>query len=162
MLSGLLPEPIKNTLRLRYFGLTKIPLLFYVKPTVIEKTDDHVVIRIPLCRRTKNHQGSMYFAALAVGADCAVGLLAVELIGKQREKISFIFKDFNAEFYRRATGDVLFTCSQGKEIVEMVHNALSSDGRVERTLDATATVPVENDDPIARFRLTLSLKRSQA
>lgn len=159
LLKRLLPDSIANTLYLRYFGFTKIPLLFYVKPSVIEKSDEHVVIKIPLSRRTKNHHNSMYFAALAMGADCSVGLLAVELINQKKEKISFIFKDFNAEFYRRASGDVFFSCTQGKEIAELVNSAISSKERVERPLHAIATVPAENDEPVARFRLTLSLKR---
>ena len=104
----------------------------------------------------------MYFAALAMGADVAVGLLAVELFNRQEQKISFIFKDFNAEFYRRATADVYFSCDQGSEIAELVNTALSDDQRVEKILDAVATVPSENDEPVARFRLTLSLKRMHA
>jgi hypothetical protein len=162
IIERLIPENIRNTLYLRYFGLTKIPLLFYVRPSVVEKSDERVVIRIPLGRKSKNHHGSMYFAALAMGADCAVGLLAVELINRQEESISFIFKEFNAEFYRRATGDVFFSCDQGNEIAELVKQATSSMQRVEMPLNAIATVPAESDEPVARFRLILSLKRSDA
>ena len=160
IITGLIPETFIDTLYLRYFGFTRIPLLFYVRPSVIEKSAERVVIKIPLSRRSKNHQGSMYFAALAMGADCSVGLLAVELIKQQKQKVSFIFKDFNAEFYRRATGDVLFSCDQGSDIATLVHNAVSSNERVEMPLNAIATVPAENDEPVARFRLTLSLKRA--
>lgn len=158
--NSLLPATTKQTLYLRYYGLRKIPLLFYVRPEVIAKDDTRVVIRIPLCRRTSNHQGSMYFAALAIGADCSVGLLAVELINQQQENISFIFKDFNAEFLRRANGDVYFSCDQGREIRELVQMAAAGSERVEISLNAIATVPAESDEPVARFRLTLSLKRT--
>jgi acyl-coenzyme A thioesterase PaaI-like protein len=160
ILDKLLPAAVRHTVYLRYFGFTKIPLLYYTRPSVIERSDERVVIKIPLRRRTKNHQGSMYFAALATGADCSVGLLAVDLINQQREKIAFIFRDFNAEFYRRATGDVFFSCTQGREIAELVNIAAASEDRVELPLHAVATVPSENDQPVARFRLTLSLKRS--
>ncbi|MBT8129443.1 MAG: DUF4442 domain-containing protein [Gammaproteobacteria bacterium] len=159
ILNKLLPASRKQTLYLRYFGLRKIPLLFYVKPSVITCTQEQVVIRIPLSRRTKNHQGSMYFAALAIGADCSVGLLAVELINQQQENISFIFKDFNAVFLRRANGDVYFSCVQGREIRELVQQAAAGSERVEMSLNAIARVPAESDEPVARFRLTLSLKR---
>ena len=71
IIERLIPENIRNTFYLRYFGLTKIPLLFYVRPSVVEKSDERVVIKIPLNRKSKNHQGSMYFAALTMGADCA-------------------------------------------------------------------------------------------
>lgn len=156
----LVPETVLNTLYLRYFGFRKIPLLFYVRPSVVEKTPETVAIRIPLRRRTKNHHSSMYFAALAIGADCAVGLLAVELINRQPEKITFIFKDFNAQFYRRACADVVFRCDQGREIEALVKQAISCKERVEMPLDAIATVPSESDEPVARFRLTLSLKQA--
>jgi hypothetical protein len=132
-----------------------------VRPSVVEKSDERVIIKIPLSRRTKNHQGSMYFAALAIGADCSVGLLAVELINRQKQRISFIFKDFNAEFYRRATADVFFSCDQGREIAELVEKARLSTERVELPLNAIAAEAAETDEPVARFRLTLSLKRSE-
>ena len=161
MIAALLPATLRHTIHLRYFGLTRIPLLFYARPSVIVQTNRRVTIKIPLKRRTKNHLGSMYFAALAIGADCAVGLLAVQLIGRQQKRIDFLFKDFNAEFYRRATGDVYFDCDQGLEIAELVKNAAASDQRFELPLTATATVPSENDEPVACFRLTLSLKQAK-
>jgi acyl-coenzyme A thioesterase PaaI-like protein len=162
IISKLLPAATRHTLYLRYFGFTRIPLLYYARPSVIEMSGEHVVIKIPLRRRTRNHLGSMYFAALAMGADVCVGLLAVELINQQQQKIAFIFRDFNAEFYRRATGDVYFSCNQGHDIATLVHAAATQDERVELPLHAVATVPSENDEVVARFRLTLSLKRSSS
>ena len=158
----LLPATVRQTLYLRYFGITRIPLLYYVRPSVTEISDTRVVIKIPLNRRTKNHQGSMYFAALAMGADVCVGLLAVDLINKQPQKISFVFSDFNAEFYRRADADVYFCCDQGHEIAALVDKAMHQDDRVALPLQAVATLASDADQPVARFRLTLSLKRSSA
>ena len=51
-----------------------------------------------------------------------------------------------------------FICNQGKEIAELVAKAVASDERVERQLDVFATVPSLGDEPVARFKLTLSLK----
>ena len=157
--SRFVPDSFTRTLYLRYFGLTKIPLLYYVKPRVVDLSDEHAIIKIPLCRRTRNHHGSMYFAALAIGADCCVGLLAVNQIDQNPGNISFIFKDFNANFYRRATADVVFSCHHGREIAALIDAAASTTERVERPLEAIATVPSESDQPVARFSLTLSLKR---
>ena len=58
-LFSMLPENVQATLLLRYFGFFKIPLLFFVKPTVIEMSDHRVVVRILLRRRTRNHLRSM-------------------------------------------------------------------------------------------------------
>lgn len=155
----LIAEKTRETLSLRLFGLTKIPLLFYVGVSVAEISPERMVVRIPLRRRTKNHLGSMYFGALCIGADCAPGAFAMYLIRQQPARISMVFKDFQAEFLKRAEGDVDFICNQGKEIAELVAQAAASDERVERQVDVIATVPSISDEPVARFKLTLSLKK---
>jgi len=157
----LIAEKTCVTVSLRWFGLSKIPLLFYVGVSVKELTPERMVVRIPLQRRTKNHLGSMYFGALCIGADCAPGAFAMYLIHQQPVRISMVFKDFQAEFLKRAEGDVDFICDQGKEIAELVTLATESNERVERQIDVIATVPSLSDDPVARFKLTLSLKKRE-
>ena len=159
-LLSMIPENVQATLLLRYFGFFKIPLLFFVKPTVIEMSDHRVVVRIPLRRRTRNHLRSMYFGALAIGADCAAGLAAMRQIRKSSQNISLIFKSLDAEFLKRAEGDVYFTCDQVREISKLVADAIQSTERVEYPVHVTAKVPDKfGEDPIARFTLVLSLKK---
>lgn len=158
-LHKLFSERTRETFSLRWFGLTKIPLLFYVGVSVTEVSPERMVVKIPLRRRTRNHLGSMYFGVLCVGADCAAGALAMYLIRQQPEHITLVFKDFNAEFLKRAEGNVDFCCTQGKEIAELVALAAASDDRVERQIEVIATVPSLSHEPVARFELTLSLKK---
>ena len=157
--SKLIAKRTRETLSLRLFGLTRIPLLFYVGVSVTEVSPERMVVRIPLRRRTKNHLGSMYFGALCIGADCAPGAFAMYLIRQQPERISMVFKDFHAAFLKRAEGDVYFCCDQGKQIAELVAQAAASDERVERQVEVIATVPSLSAEPVARFKLTLSLKK---
>jgi len=155
----LFKETTRETFSLYWIGLTKIPLLFYVGVKVAELSPERMVVRIPLRRRTKNHLGSMYFGVLCAGADCAVGVFAMHLIKKQPENIALVFKDFEAQFLKRPEGDVDFCCSQGKEIAELVAQAAASGERVEKQFEVVATVPSISDEPVARFKMTLSLKK---
>lgn len=156
----LVPPNLKETAYLRAFGFWKIPMIFLCSPSVLEMSDERVVVKIPLNRRTRNHLKSMYFGVLAVGADVSGGLLAMRRIQQTGEKISLVFKDFKAEFLKRAEGDVHFTCEQGREIAELVEKARASGERVELPLNLTATVPAKlGTEPVARFVLTLSLKK---
>ena len=154
-----LPENYRNTIALRYFAFTKIPMLFFTRPSVVALTADRIVVKIRLRRRTKNHLGSMYFGALSAGADCAAGLYAMNLIRKRSERILLIFKDLKAEFLKRAEGDVYFTCNQGREITNLVAEAAQSNERVDMPVHVEAKVPSQSDEPVARFILTLSLKK---
>lgn len=148
------------TLYLRYFGLRKIPLLFFVRPSVVQWDEEKAIFKIPLQRRTKNHLGSMYFAVLAAGADLACGFLAMAAIRAAKEPISLIFKNVTAEFLKRAEGDVHFICDEGILIRDLVQKAIETGERVELVVPVIATVPKKfGDEPVARFTLTLSLKK---
>src|SRR5207253_3130264 len=108
----------------------------------------------------RNHLGSMYFAVLAAGADLAAGFLAMEAIRRSREPVALIFKNVQAEFLKRAEGDVHFTCDEGILVTDLVQKALETGERVELPVPVIATVPSKHgDEPVARFTLTLSLKR---
>lgn len=163
-LSKRVPAHVKQTLKLRALGALKIPLLFFLSPSVVEINDYRAVVRIPLTRRSKNHMNCMYFAALAAGADVAGGLIAWKLIEEQAlrgQKISLLFKDFKAEFLKRAEGDVLFTCEEGLAIRQMVERVAASGERENMPVHVTATVPSKlGSEPVAQFTLTLSLKRA--
>lgn len=153
-------EAFRATVQLRLFGLTKIPLLFFIRPSVVEIGERRIAVRVRLRRRTKNHLGAMYFGVLAAGAECAGGLLAMRLIMKSGASVSLLFKSFSAEFLKRAEGDVLFTCEDGETISRVVREALEGGERVETPLQVVATVPaISGDEPVARFNMTLSLKR---
>ena len=156
----LFPEPFRQTLFLRLFTFWKIPLLSYTAPRVLELSDSRCVIQIPLRRRTKNHLGSMYFAALAAGADCAGGLIAMNKIRQSRQPVSLIFKEFKADFLKRPEGDVNFICEDGLVICEAVQKAIASKERVNLPVNIVARVPkISETEDVAKFVLMLSLKR---
>lgn len=156
-----LPAKTHQTIFLRYFAFTKIPMLFFTRPSVVEMSEEQMVIKIGLYRKTKNHLGSMYFGALCAGADCAAGMYAMNLIQKQPERISLIFKDLKAEFFQRAEDDVYFCCRQRREIADLVTAAAQSGERVDMPVHVEATVPGQSEDPVAKFTLTLSLKKKK-
>jgi len=157
--AGFLPPKIRDTVLVRLYGLFGIPLVFYVGPIVEELSSNRCRVRIPLTWRTKNHLGSMYFGVLAVGADVGGALIGTMAIIETGKRIDLIFKDFSAEFLKRATGDVVFTCADGAATHEGIAETLRTKERVNVKLNVVATCPeVSGEDPVARFVLTMSLK----
>ncbi len=154
----MISRALKTNRLIRLFGITKVPMIWYCRPKVIEHTDEKIEIRIPFKRRTKNHLGSMYFGVLAVGADITGGFLAMDPIQESGRKITLIFKDFKADFLKRPEGDVHFICRDGLAIKELVKTAASSGERHNYKLNIEATVPSLSPDIVAKFELTLSLK----
>jgi acyl-coenzyme A thioesterase PaaI-like protein len=154
-------DRFKQTWSMRLFGWLKIPLLASVRPTVVELSETRCVVRIPLRRWTRNHLGSMYFGALAIGADCAGGLLAMDQIKRSCGQISLVFKSFQATFLKRPESDVYFICEDGEAIRDQVRRTLASEDRITEPMAIQAAVkaPDGSFEPVATFILELSLKR---
>lgn len=149
----------KNTAMLRFFGLTKIPMIYYVRPRVRSLTRERCEIHIPLRRRTRNHLKSMYFAVLMLGGDLAAGLLGMNHISKSSRKISLVFKDVQANFLKRVDGDAIFVCEDGGRIKELIAKVIDSGERQHDTLSVKVYSPEKyGDEVLAEISLTLSLK----
>jgi len=154
-------DRFKQTFGMRLFGWLKIPLLASVHPSVVELTEARCVVRIPLRRWTRNHLGSMYFGALAIGADCAGGLLAMDQIKRSGGGISLVFKAFQATFLKRPESDVYFICEEGEAIRDQVRRAQEAEERITEPMHVQAAVKLPDGafEPVAEFTLELSLKR---
>jgi acyl-coenzyme A thioesterase PaaI-like protein len=155
-----LPDHVQDTLLVRFFGLTKIPLLFFIGPSVIRMDQEVCTIKIPLNFRTKNHLGSMYFATLCAGADCAAGLMPYKLAKELGRSVSLSFKSFQADFIKRAHHDTYFRCTQGKEIRGFVEEVVNSRERKNLSLKVEAYVMENKQEvPVAMFTIDLSMKK---
>lgn len=137
-------------------GTMKIPLIGYLRPKLLALDDESVRVRIRLRRRSRNHLRSMYFGALAVGADVAGGIHAFYYSMKHRKKVSFAFKSMKAEFLKRAESDVIFECREGLEIGRSVLESLEKQERINRTVKVDAWNT--EGEKVAVFEMEISVK----
>ena len=135
-------------------GRLKIPMIGFVRPKIIEMDDQKVIIRIRLHRRTRNHLRSMYFGALAVGADLAGAIHSVYFTGGKG--MSMAFKSMQAEFVKRAEGDVFFESKDGKVIREMIEESRQTCERVNRMVEVSAKNI--KGELVAHFKMEISIK----
>ena len=153
-------ERWRATRALRAFAFAKIRLISYVRPRVVDLTDERCEIVVPLSWRTRNHLKSMYFGALCTGADAAAALIGLRASRRAGGRIAVVFKDMQAEFLKRAEDDVHFVVEQGRDIVALIEKADASGERENLPVRVVATVPdLLGSEPVARFTLTLSVKR---
>lgn len=141
---------------LRLMGWFKIPMIGYVSPKLLRVDDEVVEVRIRLRRRTRNHLNSMYFGALAVGADIAVGIHAFYFSEQLGSKVSFAFKAMQAEFLKRGESDIVFICEEGELIRRAVEESRTSGERINREVNVLAMD--KDKELVARFVMTVSVK----
>jgi len=137
-------------------GIFKIPLIGYTKPQLIALNDTSAKVKIKLRRRTKNHLNSMYFGALAIGADVAGGVHAFYYAEKHNKKVAFAFKGINAEFIMRAESDCSFVSNDGNKVEAAILKSIETGDRVNETTNVE--VFNEQKELVANFEMIISVK----
>lgn len=149
---------LKLTAIINAYSALNIPLLAFITPQVIEAGSKRSVVKVRLDRRSRNHLGVMYFGALAMGAELSIALRVLTAIPESGQKIDFIFKDFSAEFLKRADGHVHFVCEEAAAAKALIVKATKSAERLERKFKGYAYVPSKGDEPVMKYTLTLSVR----
>ena len=154
----LLPEPLR-TKALFHVGISILPMVRYVRPKLIELTQERAVIRIDVSRRSRNGYNSLFLGALASGGDCVAGLFPMKYMIETGHRINPIVKSVSSEYYKRVSTYAYFTCTQGKEWYELCNEVVASGERRDITVHVLVTAPAEfGDEPVARFSQIMSIK----
>lgn len=142
-----------------WFSHFKVAMIGYAKPKLITLNEQTLVVRLPLKRSTRNHLNSMYFGALAVGADLAGGFHGFYHADRAQCTVSLAFKSFQAQFLRRAESDVYFVCNEGELVKAMIAESKTSGERINKPINIKAyTHYLTQPEEVANFILELSLK----
>lgn len=146
-----------NAWLFRFFLLLKIPLGWASGMKVIELEADHATTTVAHRWLNQNPFRSMYFAVMAMAAELSTGALALLAIEGIKPSVASIIVGMDAEFVKKATSRVKFTCTEGAQVFEAVKKCMTS-GESEtvklRTVGKTADGTV-----VAVFHFTWSFKQ---
>jgi len=137
-------------------GLFKIPMIGFLRPKLFQLNNDSVSIKIRLRRRSKNHLNSMYFGALAVGADLAAGIHVFYFSELNNMNTSFAFKGMQVDFLKRAETDIVFRCSEGSVIQSVMKESQKTGERINKSINVEAFNLSE--ELVASFQMVISVK----
>lgn len=144
---------------LKFFAWRYIPLIGFCSPKIVHMDNKTLEVTIPHGWRTKNHLGSVYFGALAIGADLAGAFLVFTKAQNRGVNANFAFKDVQGQFLKRPEAKVHFTSHDGDIIDQMIDESLASGERINRPVSVVVTCPsLHGSEPMATFTLTLSVK----
>src|SRR5260370_42359538 len=103
-----------ETLWVRGWALRNVFLLWFVRPSIVELSDDRCEVVIPLTWRTRRRDiPAMYLGVLLMGADVAGGLIPFNLIARAKRNVSFLFKDVKRHFLKLAYEAMHFVGEHG-------------------------------------------------
>jgi hypothetical protein len=142
--------------KFRMYLLGKLPAAFFSGVRVKELDEEKCVTLVPFKWLTQNPFRSTYFASLAMAAEMSTGTLALSNVYKRNPAVSMLLTKMEADYYKKVTGTILFTCEQGKEIASLVNEAVATgEGK---TVVAKSVGKNKKGETVATFLFTWSFK----
>ena len=141
--------------RLRLYFISKLPMAWLAGLRLRELTAESATVTIGYKYLTQNPFRSIYFACLGMAAELASGIQA-QLHIQGQGRVSMLVVGLQAEFSKKATGLIAFTCPDGAAIAAAIAESRATGQG--RTVDCTSTGRDEAGDVVAMFVVRWSFK----
>lgn len=149
-------KQVNNSFLMRLFLLKSLPMAFLAGIKVKHLNNEEAVTVIRYSWMTQNPFRSMYFACQAMAAEMSTGLLVMNGIYGSKPGISMLIIKNEANYFKKATGRITFSCSEGNYIAESIRKAKESGEGVVIPLRSTGRD--EKGEIVSEFIFTWSLK----
>tara|TARA_B110000091_G_scaffold56079_1_gene61544 strand:+ start:762 stop:1217 length:456 start_codon:yes stop_codon:yes gene_type:complete len=112
--------------KINTFMLFKLPLAYFGGVRVKIVSNDKAVVKIKHRWINQNPFKSMFWAAQGMAAEMSTGVLVMQEIEKSNREVSMLVTHQESDFFKKATGSILFTCKGGNEIRDAIEESIKT------------------------------------
>lgn len=138
------------------FLLAKVPAAFFAGLRLRELASGKAVVSVRYKWLTKNPFGSLYFAVLSMAAEATTGILCMAALYKRKPRVSLLIVKNEGLFYKKAIGEIIFTCSDGNDILGAIEQAIQTGEGT--TVSCNSQGVNEAGEVVAEFNFIWSFK----
>lgn len=146
---------IHHPLKFKFFLLSKLPVAYFCGIRIVYADKEQVKVVLPYKWLTKNPFRSIYFACQAMAAEMSTGVLAMGNLYGQTPT-SMLITDMSAQYRKKATGKITFTCEDGIMMENLIQEVIAS-GK-PATFTAVSVGKNEEGEIVSEFKFTWSFK----
>lgn len=147
---------VNSPLKFNMFLLSKLPAAFFCGVRVKDVSAAKSTVFIRHTWATQNPFRSIYFACLSMAAEMSTGVLALLHIYKRNPPVSMLLIKLEAEYFKKSTGLILFSCKDGEALQLAIEEAVVTHEPV--TCEARSIGINEKGEVVAEFRITWSFR----
>ena len=114
----------KKQITHRLFMLRKLPMGFISGLKIIELDEAKAAVAVRFKWINQNPFRSIYFAVLSMAAELSTGLICFGQIYKRQLQVSMLVVKCEAQFLKKATGNIVFTCLDGDKITKAIDHKI--------------------------------------
>jgi len=147
---------ISNPISFRFFLFQKLPASFFSGLRMVHFDATTCTVKIKYSWFSQNPFKSIYFAVEAMAAEMTCGMLAFSQVYHRVPKISMLVVGTQANFLKKATGTILFSCEDGLAIQAAINETIATgEGK---TVICKSVGTNEKGEVVAEFNFTWSFK----
>ncbi len=115
-----------ETSKINMFCFFKLPAAWWTGVRLRYIDDEKAVVTVRHRWVNQNPFKSMFWAVQGMAAELSTGAMVMGQIRKSGKKISMLVANNNANFSKKATGKITFTCEDGHLIKEAINKTLAT------------------------------------
>jgi len=139
------------------YSFSKVPAGWLAGMKLMHLDAEKAITTLPFKWLNKNPFKSTYFAVQSMAAELSTASIALLAITGREPSIATIIIDLKADFLKKATDKITFTCTDGALIFDAVEKAAKTGQAATVTAKTTGTMP--DGTVVSIFHFTWSFKQ---
>lgn len=117
---------MKSPFQYNLYNFFKLPSVWWCGIRVKSVNEETCLVGVKHMWINQNPFKSMFWAVQGMAAELSTGLLLMNEIARSKRSFSMLVLNNKANFSKKATGRISFSCNQGLQIRETIKKAVSS------------------------------------
>ncbi|MDG1052691.1 MAG: DUF4442 domain-containing protein [Flavobacteriaceae bacterium] len=117
---------MKSPFQYNLYNFFKLPSVWWCGIRVKSVNEESCLVSVKHRWINQNPFKSMFWAVQGMAAELSTGLLLMNEIARTKKSFSMLVLNNKANFSKKATGRISFSCDQGRQIKECLNKAISS------------------------------------
>ena len=152
---------MKSPIQYNIYNFFKLPSVWWCGIRVKSVNEESCLVSVKHRWINQNPFKSMFWAVQGMAAELSTGLLLMNEISRSKKSFSMLVLNNKANFSKKATGKISFSCDQGHQIRDSINLAISS--KKPQTIWLNSSGIDFQGDTVSKFSFewTLKLRKSK-
>ena len=147
---------MKSPFQYNLYNFFKLPSVWWCGIRVKSVNEESCLVSVKHRWINQNPFKSMFWAVQGMAAELSTGLLLMNEIARTKKSFSMLVLNNKANFSKKATGRISFSCDQGRQIKECLNKAISSG--TPQTIWLNSSGLDSKGDTVSKFSFEWTLK----
>jgi len=151
-------DKMLNSWLFRFFAFFNVPAGWIAGMKLTELDANHCTTTLPFKFLNKNPFKSIYFAVQSMAAELSTASLVLLNLEGRKPSIAYIITKVEAEFPKKATERIWYTCEDGENMRQTVEECVASGE--PKTVRLKTVGRMKDGTEVATFHFTWSMKQT--